>query len=105
MVTLVSSLHNVKLIMYVPIKTANQQFTRYRIIGLPNQIHFPVFVIGKIQPDYALPTQIELQQCTTNNITDCPVSTAFYDIQTTTCPSNLYFRTAGENNPRKMTFF
>jgi hypothetical protein len=37
-IAMVGSLHNVKLIMYVPIKTANQHFTVYRKIGLPNLI-------------------------------------------------------------------
>jgi hypothetical protein len=101
--------------MYVPIKTANQHITVYRIIGLPNrigkdkfvlyQIGFPYFVIGSSQRDYALLTETELQQCTTSTITVCPVSTAFYDIQTITSPLSLYFQTAGENKPCKGLFF
>ena len=95
--------------MYVPIKTANQHFTVYRIIGLPNrigkdkivlyQIYFPYFAIGSSQRDYALLTDTELQRCTTSTVTVCPVSTAFYDIQTATCPLSLYFQTVGENKP------
>jgi len=90
-IAVVGSLHNVKLIMYVPNKTANQHFTLYRIIGLPNrigndkfvlyQIDFPYFVIGSSQRDYALLTETELQQCTSSTVTICPVSTAFYDIK------------------------
>jgi len=77
-VVIVGSLHNVKLIMYVAIKSANQHFTVYRIIGLPNRIgkdkfvlyqtDFPYFVIGSSQRDYALLTETELQQCTTSTI-------------------------------------
>jgi len=55
-------------------------------------------IIGSSQRDYALLTETELQ-CTTSTVTVCPVSTAFYDIQTTTCPLSLYFQTAGENKP------
>jgi len=95
--------------MYVPIKTANQHFTVYRIIGLPNrigkdkfvlyQIDFPYFVIGSSQRDYALLTETELQQCTSSTVTVCPVSTGFHDIQTTTYTLSLYFQTAWENKP------
>ena len=112
-VAVVGSLHNVKLIMYVPIKTANQHFTVYRIIGLPNrigkdkfvlyQIDFPYFAIGSSQRDYALLTDTELQRCTTSTVTVCPVSTAFYDIQTATCPLSLYFQTAAEPKPCRKT--
>jgi len=99
--------------MYVPIKTANQHVTVYRIIGLPNrigknkfvlyQIDFPYFAIGSSQRDYALLTETELQQCTSGTVTVCLVSTAFYDIQTATCPLSLYFQTAGENKPCRRT--
>ena len=95
--------------MYVPIKTANQHFTVYRIIGLPNrigkdkfvlyQIDFPYFAIGSSQRYYVLLTDTELQRCTTSTVTVCPVSTAFYDIQTATCPLSLYFQTAAEPKP------
>jgi hypothetical protein len=114
-VAMLGSLHNVKLLMHVPIKTANQHFTVYRIMGLANrigkdkfvlyQIDFPYFVIGTSQRDYALLSETELQKCTTSTITVCPVSTAFYDIQTTTCPPSLYFQTAGENKPCKRPFY
>jgi hypothetical protein len=86
-VAIVGTLRNVKLIMYVLIKTANQHFTVYKIIALPNhigkdkfvlyQFDFPYFIIGSSQRDYALLTETELQQCTTSTITVCPVSTAF----------------------------
>jgi len=47
-VAVVGSLQNVKLIMYVPIKTANQHFTVYRIIGLPNWIGKDKFVLYQL---------------------------------------------------------
>jgi hypothetical protein len=78
---IVGSIHNVKLIMYVPIKTANQNFTVYRIIGLPNrigkdkfvlyQIDLPYFVTGSRQRDYAL---IQKQYC--NNARQAPLLSA-----------------------------
>ena len=114
-VDIVGSLHIVKLIMYVPIKTANQHFTVYRIIGLPNRIRkdkfvlyeidFPYFVIGSSQHDYTLLTETELQKCTTSTITVFPGSTAFYDLQITTYASSIYFQSAGDNKSCKGPFF
>lgn len=99
--------------MYFPIKTANQHFTVYRIIALPTiigndkfvlyQFDFPYFVIGSSQRDYTLLSEVALQKCTTGTVTVCPVNTAFYDVQTTTCLSSLYFQNAGENKPCKRT--
>jgi len=112
-VAIVGSLHNVKLITYVPIKTANQHFTVYRIIGLPNRIgkdkfcfisDFPYFVIGSSQRNYALITKTELQQCTTSTITVCPVSTAFYDKLLHVCQVYI-FRLQEKINRAKGPFF
>jgi len=44
----VGSLHNVKLIMCVPIQTANQRFTVCRIVGLPNRKRKDKFVLYQI---------------------------------------------------------
>jgi hypothetical protein len=51
---MVGILHYVKLIMYVPIKTANQHFTVYRIIGLPNRIGKDKFVSYQIDFSYVV---------------------------------------------------
>jgi hypothetical protein len=101
--------------MYVSIKTANQLFTVYRIIGLPNRagkvkfvlqkIDFSQFVIGSSQRDYAWLPETEIQQCTTSNITVCQVRTGFYDIQSTTSPSRLYFQLEKKIKRVKLPFF
>jgi len=79
----------VTLIMSVPNKTANQHFTVFKIIALPNRIRkdefvlyqfaFPYFVNGSRQRDYALLTEKELQQCSTSTVRVCSISTTFYD--------------------------
>jgi hypothetical protein len=99
-VAVIGSFHDVKLIMYIPIKTANQHFTLYRVIALPmkigndkfvlNQFDFQYFALESFQREYALLSEADLLQCFTNTVTVCPVHTAFYDARTITCVSSLF---------------
>jgi hypothetical protein len=72
----------VKLILTIPLKTANRQFTLYKILALPTPIlngtfmwylpEFAYFVIDHVQRNYVLLTEAEFRKCTLNSIAVCP---------------------------------
>jgi hypothetical protein len=110
----VVKLHNVKLVLFIPLKTAMQQFTIFRITPLPLKIGKDSYVIYKLEythfaladgrRDYALLDEVNLLHCIVTNVaTVCPVSTAVYEARTLTCVSSLYFQTPVEITPCRRT--
>jgi hypothetical protein len=107
-VALVGNVHGVKLIMRVPIKTAQQPFTVHKLVALPARISKDKFV--KYQPEYSylgislsqrnyfLMKKGDLQKCTTGSLVVCPANLALYDTQTLTCEAILYFQKSGIDN-------
>jgi len=104
---IIGNLHNVNLIVYVAIKTAEQHFRVYKIIAFPKRIgkdnfvlyQFSVFCNRKQSVSLRLVCKNRLTMMQQNSITVRQVNTAFYAIQTITCVTSLYFQTRGENKP------
>jgi len=104
-VAIIGSLHTVKSVMNVPIKTANQHFTVYKIIALSTRIlkykfflyhsDFSYFALSSSQRDYALFTATDLQRCSSSSISVCLINMA--SLYTNSyVESNLHFQTTGE---------
>jgi hypothetical protein len=102
-VSVVGSMHSVKLLMFVPIKKATQQSSIFRIVPVPNkiekdnyimyQLDHTHFVLAEDRRDYALLNKAGVMRCTvTNAVTVYPVHTAVYDVHTLTCVSSLSFQ-------------
>ena len=106
-VTMVGNAHGLKLIMTIPLKTANQHFALYKIIVLPSrtfgnnfaryQIEFSYFGIDDSQRDYILFTETHRSRCTINSITLCPADVPIYSQQVVTCESSLFFQASTSN--------
>ena len=100
-VTLVGNAHGIKIIINIPLKTANQHFNLYKIIVLPFRksgnnfvkysIEYPYFGIGNSHRNYILITEAHRNSCTTNSITLCPADVPIYSQQVETCESSLYY--------------
>ena len=94
--------HHIKIILDVPLKTANRQFLLYKILALPIQVsngtfvqyipEFSYFGVDHIQRSYILFTEVEISRCTQNSITICPADTAVYSTQVITCAFSLYLQ-------------
>jgi hypothetical protein len=107
MVTVVGNVHGIKIIVNVPLKTASQQFTLYKIIGLPSRmsdnnfvkysIDFPYFGIDDSHRDSILLTEAHRGSCTKSSITLCPADIAIYNVQTVTRESSLFFQDTTSN--------
>jgi hypothetical protein len=101
-VTLVGNAHGIKVIVNVPLKTASQRFTLYKIIVLPSRMsdynfvkyvtEFSYFVLDESHRDYILLTEAHRIRCTKSSITLCPADIAIYNAQTVTCVSSLFFQ-------------
>jgi len=82
-VNVVGTKHDIKLILEIPLKTAGQYFTIFKIIALPTRLFNDTFAIYKLdfdyfalahsQRDYILLTAFDVQKCSTRSITVCPV--------------------------------
>jgi len=103
-VTVMGDAHGIKLLINVPLKTAESYFTLYRIIALPTrltndkliryQIDFPYFGLNHNQHDYVLLNEADLRRCTVSTTTVCPANMAVYSMQMVSCESSLFFQTA-----------
>jgi hypothetical protein len=102
--SIIGDAHGLKLVLEIPLKTAGQMFTMYRMIALPTEIFngtfakykldSDFFVLANAQRDYLLMTETEAQKFTTGSITICPADKALLDVQTLTCESQLFFQKA-----------
>jgi hypothetical protein len=100
--TLIGNAHGIKILVNVPLKTASQQFTLYKIIALPSRVssnNFAKYVIDHTyfgldhsQRDYILVSEAYLNRCTANSITLCPADIAIYNTHAKTCESSLFFQ-------------
>ena len=81
-VFLVGNAHGIQLVLSVPLKTAAQLFTLYKIVVLPSRLSIDTFITYQLdyyyfglavdQRDYTLLTEADLQRCTTGSVTICP---------------------------------
>jgi len=77
-----------KLIVNVPLKTANSQFTLYKVVALPTRVLKTNFVKYTVdysyfgpessRPDYISLKETDLLNCVTGEITICTADTAVY---------------------------
>jgi len=97
-----------KIILGIPLKSANQHFTLYKLIVLPQRVckdkfikylpEFSYIGLSVSQRDYVLLTLAGLAQCSPGRITVCPINTALYDIQSQSCEAHLFFQTTGKHS-------
>ena len=91
---MLGNVHGIKLVMSIPLKTADQLFTLYKIVPLPSRIsqetsvkyslEYSYFVLASSQRDYLLLTEADLSHCSMGSIIICPNNVALYDVQVVT---------------------
>ena len=96
-------------LFFIPLKSANQHFTLYKLIVMPQGVfkdkftkylpEFSHFGLSVSRQDYILLTSADLMHCTTVRFTVCPINTALYDVQSFTCEAILFFQTTGNYSP------
>jgi len=101
-VALVGNAHGVQLVISVPLKTAAQLCTLYKILVFPTRLSPDTFLKYQLeyyylglavdQHDYTLLTEADLQRCTTSSVTICPAKTPLYHSQVLTCEGRLFFQ-------------
>jgi hypothetical protein len=107
-VSVTGNVHSMKLIVNVPLKTANSQFTLYKVVALPTRVSktsfvkytvdFSYFGLESSRHDYILLKENDLLICVTGEITVCPTNTAVYSAKTLNCLSSIYFQITTYNN-------
>jgi len=107
-VSVIGNVHSMKLIVNVPLKTANSQFTLYKVVVLPTRVSktnfvkytvdYSYFGLESSRHDYILLKQTDLLNCVRGEITVCPANTAVYSAKTLNCLSSMYFQTTTHNN-------
>jgi len=100
-VTVVGNTNGMKILLGISLKSANQHFTLYKLIVMPQRVskdkfikyllEFSYFGLSVSQRESILLASAVLTQCTRGRITVCPVNTALYDIQSLTCEAKLFF--------------
>jgi hypothetical protein len=85
-VAAIGDIHGIKLIINIPLKTANSHFTLYKTIALPTRISddkfvkyvfdHPYFGLDNDQHDYILLSEADLLHCKTSSITIGPADVA-----------------------------
>jgi 3-polyprenyl-4-hydroxybenzoate decarboxylase len=88
-VAIVGNSHGIRMVMHISLRTADQQFSLYKLIVLPTQIskdkfikYYPDFLyfwLSFSQRDYILMKTEGLQRCTTGGVVVCPVNVALFD--------------------------
>ena len=107
-VSVIGDVHNMKLIVNVPVKTANSQFKLYKVVALPtrvsktNSVKYCIdcfyFGLENSRNDYVLFKGTNLLNCVTGEITVCPANTAVYSAITLKCLPSIFFRTSTYNS-------
>jgi cell division protein FtsB len=111
-VTITGNSHNVQMIMSLPIKTVNQQFTLYKLVVMPSRIlkdkfmeynaEFSHFGLSYSQRDYILIKEEHLQQFIRGSLTICPANIAIHDVNALSCEASLFFQSMkGKNQCRR----
>jgi len=89
-------------VIRVPLKTAAQLFSLFKIIVFPMrlspdtfiryQLQYHYFGLAVDQRDYTLLTEADLQRCTTSSVTICPAEVPLYNSQLLTCEGSLFLQ-------------
>jgi hypothetical protein len=98
----IADLHSLKMVMKIPLKTADRQFTLYKLVATPSRISgnkffqyqpdFSYLAVAYNRRDYLLLDTAHVQLCTSGSTTICPSVTALYDVQTVSCEASLFFQ-------------
>ena len=101
-VALLGNAHGIQLVISVPLKTAAQLFTLYKILVFPSRLSIDTFITYQLdyyyfglavdQRDYTLLAEADLQRCTTGSVTICPAKVPLYHSQVLTCEASLFFQ-------------
>jgi hypothetical protein len=102
---IVADCHSLKLVMKIPLKSADRQFTLYELVATPSRISgnkfiqyqpdFSYLAVAHNRRDYLLLDETQVQQCTSGSVIICPSMAALYDVQTLTCEASLFFQYEG----------
>ena len=105
-VAVIGDIHSIKLIMNIPLRTAEQNFDLYKLIAMPTLIngdkfvkYFPeysYFGLSISRRDYVLLKNDDLRQCNSGSLRVCRLNVPLFDAQTLSCESSLYFQNEGE---------
>jgi len=103
-VSLVGNAHGVQLIIRVPLKTAAQSFSLFKIVVfrmrlshhsfLKYQLEYSYYGLAVDQRDFKILKEADLQRCTTSSVTICPAEVPLYHAQLLTCEGSLFFQSA-----------
>ena len=101
-VSVVANVHCLNLILSVPLKPENRQFTLFKTITLQIRISSDKYVqylldytylgLQHSQQAYILLTETGFNRCKKNTLTVCPADIAVYQAQALTCEISLYFQ-------------
>jgi hypothetical protein len=95
--------HHIKIILSVPLKTANRHFMLYKVLALPTRtsnstfiqylLAFLYFGIDHIKRNSILFTEVEFSYCIHGSVTVCPANKAINSTRLITCEASLFFQT------------
>jgi hypothetical protein len=94
--------HHAKLILEVPLSSANHRFSLYRVIALPTRIFndtfaqymldYSYFGIDNIQRNYILMTEADVRLYSEKVITVCSANRAIFITRVINCEMSLHFQ-------------
>jgi hypothetical protein len=98
----IADFHSLKLVMEIPLKTADRQFNLYKLVVTPSRISgnkfvqyqpdFSYLAVAYNRRDYLLLDQAQVKLCTSGSVTICPSVTPLYAVQTVSCAASLFFQ-------------
>jgi hypothetical protein len=101
-VAVVANVHRIHLVLNIPLKPANRQFTLFEIITLPVRVSsdrfaqysldYMYFGLQHNQQTYILLTETDSSRCKKSNFATCPADTAIYHVHTFMCNPVYTFR-------------
>jgi len=114
-VSIVRNSHCIKLILHIPLKSADRHFKLYKIIILPERISSGKLVQYAIECSY-LATQViyhgyipftekDYSKCATSTITVCALDSAMFNTQRLTVPLAYFSRVKTANNCVREIYF
>ena len=93
---------SLRLVLHIPLKSADHSFTLYKIIILPERISpekfvqyavdYPYLAVQVSQPGYIPFTERDYSRCVSSSNTACPLDSAIFNKQSLTCAASLFFQ-------------
>jgi hypothetical protein len=104
--SIVANSHCIKIILHIPLKSADHHFTLYKMIILPERISsdtfiqydidYPYLAIQVSQHGYIPFTERDYIKCITSTITVCALDSAIFNKQRLTCAASLFFQSPNQ---------